>query len=137
MNPYRHSQSSVKRWGGSIEDYLPIHELIDSPKASMNNNSARALTHNTWFAYTIVPKIFGYNIKNSDGKSVDVVDIAMLHIAEDFMMRFVPTAQDYLQHLEVQPWMCNGVKTPDNDECKETAKQLISKLNKQNNGRNN
>lgn len=136
MNPYRHSQSSVNRWGGSIEDYLPIHELIDSPKASMNNNAARALTHNTWFAYTIVPRIFGYNIKNSAGKSVDVVDIAMLHIAEDFMMRFVPTAQDYLQHLEVQPWMCNGVKMPDNDDCKETAKQLISKLNKQNNGRN-
>jgi len=60
-----------------------------------------------------------------------------LHIAEDFMMRFVPTAQDYLQHLEVQPWMCNGVKTPDNDECIETAKQLISKLNKQNDGRSN
>ena len=75
-NPLIHSKSSVKRWGGKVEDYLPIHELIDSPKATMNNNSSRLLTHNTWFAYTIIPKIFGYNITNSDGKSVDVVDIA-------------------------------------------------------------
>ena len=27
------------------------------------------------------------------------MDIAMLHIAEDFRMKFVPTAQDYLKHL--------------------------------------
>jgi hypothetical protein len=95
----------------------------------MNNNSSRLLTHNTWFAYQIVPKIFGYNITNSDGKSVDVVDIAMLHIAEDFRMKFVPTPQDYLQHLQVQPWMCNGVKELDNEEGKIIVKQLLSKVN--------
>ena len=43
-NPEIHSKSSVKRWGGKIEDYIAIHELIDSPKATMNNNSSRALT---------------------------------------------------------------------------------------------
>ena len=49
-NPLIHSKSSVKRWGGKVEDYIAIHELIDSPKATMNNNSSRALTHNTWFS---------------------------------------------------------------------------------------
>ena len=127
-NPLIHSKSSVKRWGGKVEDYLPIHELIDSPKATMNNNSSRLLTHNTWFAYTIIPKIFGYNIVNSDGKSVDSVDIAMLHIAEDFKMRFVPTPQDYLKHLEVQAWMCNGVKNIDNPEAELTAKEFLEKI---------
>jgi len=127
-NPLIHSKSSVKRWGGSVKDYLPIHELIDSPKATMNNNSSRLLTHNTWFAYTIIPKIFGYNIINSDGKSVDTVDIAMLHIAEDFRMKFVPTPQDYLKHLEVQPWMNNGVKELDNEDGKEEIKNLQKRL---------
>ena len=131
-NPLIHSKSSVKRWGGKIEDYLAIHELIDSPKATMNNNSSRLLTHNTWFAYTIVPKIFGYNITNSDGKSVDVVDIAMLHILEDFRMKFVPTPQDYLKHLEVQEWMCNGVKLVENPEAIETANLFLEKLRKEN-----
>lgn len=127
-NPLIHSKSSVKRWGGKVEDYLPIHELIDSPKATMNNNSARLLTHNTWFAYTIIPKIFGYNIINSDGKSVDTIDITMLHIAEDFRMKFVPTPQDYLKHLEVQPWMNNGVKDLDNEQGKEEIKNLHKRL---------
>jgi len=127
-NPLIHSKSSVKRWGGKVEDYLPIHELLDSPKATMNNNSSRLLTHNTWFAYTIIPKIFGYNIVNSDGKSVDSVDIAMLHIAEDFRFKFVPTPQDYLKHLEVQAWMCNGVKNIDNPEAELTAKEFLEKI---------
>jgi hypothetical protein len=127
-NPLIHSKSSVKRWGGKVEDYLAIHELIDSPKATMNNNSARLLTHNTWFAYTIIPKIFGYNITNSDGRSVDVVDIAMLHIAEDFRMKFVPTAQDYLKHVVVQPWFNNAVKNIDNPEAEQTAKEFLEKI---------
>ena len=127
-NPLIHSKSSVKRWGGKVEDYIQIHELIDSPKSTMNNNTSRCLTHNTWFAYHIVPKIFGYNIVNSDGKSVDVVDIAMLHIEEDFRMKFVPTPQDYLKHLQLQPWMNNGVKIVDNPDAVQIAEELIEKL---------
>jgi hypothetical protein len=127
-NPEIHSKSSVKRWGGVIEDYIAIHELIDSPKATMNNNSSRALTHNTWFAYTIIPKIFGYNITNSSGKSVDTIDIAMLHIAEDFRMKFVPTPQDYLKHMQVQPWFNNGVKDIENPEATRVAEELLERI---------
>ena len=130
--PLIHSKSSVKLWGGKVEDYLPLHELIDSPKATMNNNSVRVLTHNTWFAYQIMPKIFGYNIINSDGKSVDVVDISMLHIAEDFRMKFVPTPQDYLQHLQVQAWFNNGVKELDSEEARNIVKNLNEKLHNEN-----
>jgi len=131
-NPMIHARSSVKRWGGKVEDYIQLHELIDSPKATMNNNTSRFLTHNTWFAYNIIPKVFGYNIVNSEGRSVDTVDIAMLHILEDFRMRFVPTPQDYLKHMEVQAWMCNGVKDVDNPEAKETAKKFLEKFSKEN-----
>jgi hypothetical protein len=127
-NPEIHSKSSVKRWGGVIEDYIAIHELIDSPKATMNNNSSRALTHNTWFAYTIIPKVFGYNITNSSGKSVDTIDIAMLHIAEDFRMKFVPTPQDYLKHMQVQPWFNNGVKDIENPEATKIAEELLERI---------
>lgn len=129
-NPLIHANSSVKRWGGKVEDYMNIHILIDSPKTTMNNNTARFLTHNTWFIYEIIPKIFGYNIINSDGKSVDTVDIAMLHVLEDYRFKFIPTPQDYLKHVTLQPWMNNGVKTIDNqnsillaDEYKEKLKE--------------
>jgi hypothetical protein len=127
-NPMVHSRSSVKRWGGKESDYLAIHKLLDSPKATMNNNTSRMLTHNTWFAYEVIPLIFGYNIINSDGRSVDVVDIAMLHIAEDFRHKFIPTPQDYLQHMQVQPWMNNGVKPIGNVESEQVVKDLLEKL---------
>lgn len=127
-NPMIHSKSSVKRWGGKVEDYLAIHELIDSPKATMNNNTSRALTHNTWFAYTIIPKIFGYNITNSDGKSVDTIDIAMLHISEDFRHKGIPTAQDYLENMVVQSWFSNGVKPIPSVEAQQRSKELLEKL---------
>jgi len=32
-NPIIHSESSVKRWGGKLEDYLTIHEKMDCSKA--------------------------------------------------------------------------------------------------------
>ena len=94
----------------------------------MNNNTSRCLTHNTWFCYHIIPKIFGYNITNSDGRSIDTVDIAMLHCCEDFRFRFVPTPQDYLKHMTVEAWMCNGVKDVENPESIQAAKDFLEKI---------
>ena len=130
-NPLIHAKSSVKRWSGKISDYLPIHDFLDSPKATMNNNTSRMLTHNTWFVYTVIPKVFGYNIINSDGKSVDTVDIAMLHVSEDFRGKFIPTVQDYLKYMEVQPWMCNGVKMLESEEAVQAAMDLHERLRKE------
>ena len=86
------------------------------------------LTHQTWFIYHIIPKIFGYNIINSDGRSVYTVDIAMLHVSEDFRGKFIPTPQDYLKHMSVEPWMNNGVKLIDNPEAVKAAEELHSRL---------
>jgi len=130
-NPLIHSKSSVKRWGGQVSDYLPIHELLDSPKATMNNNTSRMLTHNIWFCYFIIPKIFGYNIINSTGRSIDTVDIAMLHVSEDFRGKFIPTVQDYLKHMEVQPWMCNGVQMLESEEGVKAVKELHERIENQ------
>ena len=132
-NPLIHSKSSIKRWGGKVEDYMPIHQILDSPKATMNNNSARVLTHNTWFAYEIIPKIFGYNITNSDGKSVDTVDIAMLHISEDFRHKGVPTPQDYLENLVVQDWFNNGIKPIPSVEAQQKSREILNKIREEKN----
>lgn len=127
-NPLIHSKSSVKRWGGIVEDYMPIHELLDSPKATMNNNTSRMLTHNIWFCQTIIPKIFGYCLTNSAGRVVDTVDIAMLHVSEDFRGKFIPTVQDYLQHMVIQPWMHNGVKDINSPQATALAESLKTRL---------
>jgi len=28
-HPYHHALSSVKKWGGTVEDYLACHEFLD------------------------------------------------------------------------------------------------------------
>ena len=76
-NPLIHSRSSVKRWGGKVEDYIEIHKFLDSPKSCMNNNTSRMLTHNTWFIYEVIPKVFGYNMHtNIVAKIPDTVKLA-------------------------------------------------------------
>ena len=89
------------------------------------------LTHNIWFCYFIIPKIFGYNIINSTGRSIDTVDIAMLHVSEDFRGKFIPTVQDYLKHMEVQPWMCNGVQMLESEEGVKAIRELHERIENQ------
>jgi len=106
--PYIHADASVRRYGGKSEDYLELHELMDSSKIAHPTNVHRTLTHNTWFAKVIIPKCFGNTITNSDGKKISTEQIALDHIAEDFGGKFVPSAQDYLINVVPQDWFENG-----------------------------
>jgi hypothetical protein len=106
--PYIHAEASVRRYGGKVEDYLPLHELMDSSKIAFPSNSHRTLTHNSWFAKVIIPKCFGDYIVNSAGKRISSEQLALDHIQEDFGGRFVPSVQDYLEHITPQTWFDNG-----------------------------
>jgi hypothetical protein len=46
-------------------------------------------------------------------------------------MKFVPTAQDYLQHFNLPDWIHNGVKMIDNPESIEMADLFLQKLRKE------
>lgn len=109
--PHIHAESSAKKFGGKMEDYLEIHVLMDSSKSAICDNRHRALTHNAWFIGHVLEKIFGYSITNSDGKTVSVRDIGEQHVAEDYG-GFIPSAQDFLQEVEWKPWMQNGRGVP-------------------------
>jgi len=110
--PLIHAESSVKKFGGKVEDYLDIHNLMDSSKATVANSRHRALTHTSWFVGTILEKIFGVYIVNSDGKKVSVRDVGEQHVLEDFGGRFIPSAQDYLSNIEMEEWMLKGKGAP-------------------------
>lgn len=110
--PWIHAESSAKQFGGKPEDYIEIHNLMDSSKAVMCDNRHRALTHNSWFIGTILEKIFGTVITNSDGRKVSVRDVGEQHVAEDFRGKFIPSAQDYLTEMELTGWMNNGSGHP-------------------------
>jgi hypothetical protein len=108
--PWIHAKNSARKFGGTPEDYMAIHNLMDSSKGAIADNRHRTLTHNSWFISADGPleKIFGAVIINSDDKEVSVRDIGEQHILEDFGMKFIPTAQDYLQEMEIKNWMNNG-----------------------------
>lgn len=109
MNTLYHTKSSVHKWGGSLDDYFPIHDFLDSTKSAMPDVRHRALLHNS-FGIFLVEKVFGHFIVNSKGRQVPVREIAERHIIED--LGFIPTPQDWLKciSLKAVPWAGGHVK---------------------------
>lgn len=102
MKPFLHGKVSVKKFGGKEEDYQEIHDFLDHTKAHFPDMRHRALLHSSWGIF-ICERIFGINIKNSDGKLVSVRDIAEQHVIDD--MGTIPTVQDYLQGMPMYNWL--------------------------------
>jgi hypothetical protein len=110
-NAWIHSKSSARRFGGEPEDYMPIHEKMDCSKAYFSSNVHRVLTHHMFWVMEVMIPIFGYMFKRkSDGKEICTKDVCEQHILEDFGMKYIPTAQDYLENIDFADWMQNGMK---------------------------
>ncbi len=105
--PHVHAELSARRFGGQANDYIAIHELMDSSKIAFPDLRHRTLTHNSWFVTTVLEKIFGNTIKNSDEKNIAVREIGQWHVMEDYGGSF-PSVQDFLQNMSFQTWMNNG-----------------------------
>ena len=102
MKPWLHAKVSVNKWGGMPEDYMDIHDFLDSSKAHFPDMRHRALLHSSFGIY-LAERVFGTHITNSDGKLVQVRDIAERHVIDD--MGRIPTVQDYLSHLPMLDWL--------------------------------
>jgi hypothetical protein len=107
MKPYEHALTSVKKWGGIPEDYLPIHDMLDSSKQSYASMQHRALYHHAHGCY-VMEQIFGHNITTKDGKLVSVREIAELHILED--LGKIPSLADWLSLIPLESWMGKPTK---------------------------
>jgi hypothetical protein len=100
MNSILHCQISVRKRGGKIEDYLPIHDFIDSTKELCSDNRHRIL-HTLWGIRRVIVPIFGHTIENSDGKIINVKDLCEQdHILPDYQNRFIPTLADFVEALD-------------------------------------
>ena len=100
MNSVIHSQISVRKRGGKIEDYLPIHDFIDSTKELCSDNRHRIL-HTMWGIKRVIVPIFGHTIVNSDNKAVNVKDLCEQdHILPDYHNKFIPTLSDFVSAID-------------------------------------
>lgn len=106
-HPFHHALSSVKRWGGTPDDYLPIHDFFDASKMFLADVRHRALRHHAEGIF-LAERLFGTVITNSQGRLVPVRFIGEQHVQED--LGWIPTVKDWLQHLRVAAWMARGAK---------------------------
>jgi len=106
-----HAQSSVRRFGGAVEDYLPIHNWLDAPKESFCDFRHRALRHHSQGVFEC-ERVFGLTIRNRAGRDVPVRYIAERHIQEDCGGR-VPSVADWLGCIQPRTWMSRGYVVPD------------------------
>ena len=115
MKPYLHAKNSAKRWGGVPEDYLEIHNFMDSTKSAHASVKHRAILHNS-FGIFLAEKVFGINLtilvqdgeKHLIPKKVSVRDIAEQHVIED--LGTIPSLDDWLKAMTLETWM-GGPKT--------------------------
>jgi hypothetical protein len=101
-HPYHHALSSVNKWGGTVDDYQPIHDWFDESKSHMADFRHRALRHHTEGIF-MAEKIFGVTITNSDGRVVPVRYIGEQHVKED--LGHIPTIADWYSNIQVKGWM--------------------------------
>ncbi len=106
--PHIHAISSAKKFGGKMEDYIDIHAKMDCSKGYFPDNRHRALTHTMFWILEVMVPLFGQTRTNSDGKIYSVKDVCEQHVLEDYRHKFIPTPQDFIQHMEIKDWMQNG-----------------------------
>jgi hypothetical protein len=102
MTPYHHALASTARYGGELEDYLPLHQWFDETKAFFPDVRHRALRHHAEGIF-LAERLFGVTLPNSSGRRVPVRLVAEQHVKED--LGWIPTAQDWLACLKPAPWM--------------------------------
>ena len=107
-HPYHHALSSVKKWGGCVEDYLKIHDWFDESKSHMADFRHRALRHHSEGIF-MAEQIFGHTITNSDGREVMVRYIGEQHVQED--LGRIPSINDWFRQIKVESWMCGSRKS--------------------------
>lgn len=114
--PYIHAQNSATKFGGVPEDYIDIHNLMDSSKKLIADVRHRALFHHAAGPF-IMEEIFGVTRENSDGKTYSVRDIAEQHILED--LGFIPSFEEYVKTMPIAGWMAGEHKDVTNDNLQE------------------
>jgi hypothetical protein len=105
-HPIFHAQSSARRFGGKVEDYVAIHDWLDATKEWFADFRHRALRHHSQGVFEC-ERVFGQTITNSDGRIVPVRYIAERHIQED-CGGIVPSVSDWLSRIRPDTWMSRG-----------------------------
>lgn len=101
-HPYHHALSSVKKWGGVVDDTLAIHNWFDGSKAILADFRHRALRHHAEGIF-MAETIFGSTITLSTGRIIPTRWIGEQHVLED--LGIIPSFADWARCIRPEPWM--------------------------------
>ena len=101
-HPYHHALSSTKKWGGTVDDYLRIHDWFDESKKITADFRHRALRHHAEGIF-MAEAIFGSTITLSTGRVIPTRWIGEQHVRED--LGFIPSFVDWATAIRPKRWM--------------------------------
>lgn len=123
-DPIHHAMSSARRFGGTPEDYIEIHEWFDETKAGLCDVRHRAMRHHAegikWCMDKFGPWV---EIKGPSGEPrfVSVRMVAERHVHED--LGRIPTMADWLREMPMKSWMVNkAMARPDKGKLRASDK---------------
>jgi hypothetical protein len=105
-HPYHHALSSVRRFGGAVEDYHALHSWFDESKMLVADFRHRALRHHAEGIF-MAERLFGTTLMNADRRIIPVRWIAEQHVRED--LGRIPSFADWVRAIRPEPWMGRAV----------------------------
>jgi hypothetical protein len=108
-HPIEHAKSSVKKWGGCIDDYINIHNWFDETKAWIAHSKHRLFRHHSEGIFEC-EKIFGKSFINSNNKVIYTRYVGEQHVKED-CNGYIPTAKEWIKMIESEKPELWAIKT--------------------------
>lgn len=105
---YHHALSSVRKWGGSVDDYMALHTLFDASKEITADFRHRALRHHAEGIF-MAERISGVTITLSTGRIIPTRWVGEQHVRED--LGFIPSFADWVKAIRPEPWMGRSGRT--------------------------
>jgi hypothetical protein len=101
-HPFHHALSSVKKWGGTADDFIALHQWFDESKMITADFRHRALRHHAEGIF-MLERFFGVTIAISTGRIIPVRLVGEQHVRED--LGFIPGFADWIHCIRPEPWM--------------------------------
>ena len=101
-HPYHHALSSVKKWGGAVDDYIEVHAWFDRSKEQIADFRHRAMRHHAEGIF-MAETLFGLTLTLSNGRVIPTRWVGEQHVRED--LGFIPSFADWMKALRPEPWM--------------------------------
>ena len=110
-HPIIHAKSSAKKFGGTWEEYIHIHNWFDETKAWYGHSNHRIWRHHSEGIFEM-EKLFGNHFVNSDGKIVYTRYVGEQHVKED-CYNHIPSAKEWINNIasnQRPQWMLKTLK---------------------------